>query len=112
MGLMKEFARKFYKSRTWKKCRIAYIKHRVMADGGLCEVCREKLGYIVHHKEPLTPENIHDETITLSFANLQFECKDCHDREEAHPFIVNKKLNCCFDDSGNPMPISDTPPLK
>lgn len=109
---MKDFAKKFYKSGVWRKCREAYIKYRVMVDGGLCEVCREKLGYIVHHKKPLTPENIHDETITLSFGNLQFDCKDCHDREEAHPFIVNKKLNCCFDDSGNPMPISDTPPLK
>lgn len=104
---MKEFAKKFYKSAAWKKCRAAYIKHRIMVDGGLCEVCREKLGYIVHHKERLTPENIHNPKITLSFDKLQYDCKDCHDREEAHPFIADKEVKCQFDESGNPIPLEE-----
>lgn len=109
---MKTFAKKFYKGGKWKKCKSAYKAHRVSIDGGLCEVCREQLGYIVHHKIPLTPENIHDETITLSFENLRLDCKDCHDREDVHPFITDKKLNCWFDRSGNPIPKGETPPLK
>ncbi len=100
---MKEFARKFYKSSKWQKCRTAYIKHRVMVDGGMCEVCKEQLGYVVHHIKPLTPDNINDETITLSFDNLQLDCKDCHDREEVHPFITDKELKCWFDENGNPI---------
>ena len=74
-----------------------------MLDGGYCEVCREVLGYIVHHKTPLTPENITDENITLNFANLQFDCKACHDREDVHKFISEKPLNCCFDKNGMPI---------
>ena len=100
---MKDFAESFYKSAKWLKCRAAYIKHRVMIDGGCCEVCHERLGYIVHHKEPLTPDNINDETITLSFDNLRYDCKDCHDREDVHPFIKDKKLKCWFDENGNPI---------
>ena len=107
---MKEFAKSFYKSAKWKKCRKAYIDSRVLVDGGVCERCKEKLGYIVHHKMPLTPENINDEKITLSFDNLRFDCKDCHDREEVHPFITEKQPMCWFDESGNPMPNHISPP--
>ena len=64
MGITKEFAKSFYKSAKWKKCRKSYIDSRVLVDGGVCEMCKEKLGYIVHHKIPLTPENINDEKIT------------------------------------------------
>ncbi len=101
---MKEFAESFYKSGKWRKCRTAYIKQRIMIDGGYCEACRTNLGYIVHHKEPLTPENINDERITLSFENLRYDCKECHDREEVHRFIKDKELKCQFDEYGNPIP--------
>ena len=90
---MKDFAKSFYKSAKWLKCRAAYIKYRVMIDGGYCEVCHERLGYI---------------TITLSFDNLRYDCKDCHDREDVHPFIKDKKLKCWFDENGNP--IADVEP--
>ena len=69
---MKEFAKGFYNSRAWKKCRRAYIDSRIMVDGGMCEICGERVGYIVHHKELLTPTNITDPSITLSFDNLQY----------------------------------------
>lgn len=49
---------------------------------GLCEVCWEKgipkPGEIVHHKTPLTPENINDLDIALGWDNLQCVCRDCH----------------------------------
>ena len=101
---MKAFAKKFYKSDKWLKCREAYIKHRIAIDGGMCEVCKDNLGYIVHHKVPLTPENIDNPNITLNFKYLQYDCKKCHDREDVHPIIKDKQLNCEFDENGNPIP--------
>jgi len=50
--------------------------------GGLCERCLARglyvPGIIVHHKQPVTPDNIGDPAITLSYANLQLLCRDCH----------------------------------
>ena len=99
---MKEFAKRFYNSRAWKKCRRAYIDSRIMVDGGMCEICGERVGYIVHHKELLTPTNITDPSITLSFDNLQYVCKPCHDEEEGH--LIQRKGCCCgFDAEGQPI---------
>ena len=47
---MQPWAARFYASGRWKKCRAGYIKFRRTIDGGLCEECRDKPGYIVHHK--------------------------------------------------------------
>lgn len=80
--MARKFAEAFYKSKKWQKCRATYILYRKSVDGGLCETCREKLGKIVHHKIPLTPENINDPDISLGMANLKYDCKDCHERED------------------------------
>lgn len=77
---------------------------RIGVDGGICETCHEAQGYIVHHKIIITPENISRPEVTLSFGNLKYDCKDCHDREEAHPFISGEKSRCVFDCDGNPIP--------
>lgn len=75
---MREFAADFYSSQAWKDCRKAYAK----SVGNLCEVCLSKglynAGEIVHHKVHLTPANIGDPNVTLSFNNLQLVCRDCH----------------------------------
>ena len=68
-------------------------------------MCKSQIGYIVHHKVPLTPKNINDDKITLSFDNLRYDCKECHDREDVHPFVKDKKLKCSFDEKGNPKPL-------
>ena len=73
---MKPYARKFYKSTAWAKCRQAYIKSKY----GLCERCADA-GKIVHHKKYITPENIHDPNITLNHANLELLCQECHNKE-------------------------------
>ncbi len=54
------WAIKFYKSKAWRKCRTAYQinKHH------LCERCGDP-GEEVHHRIPLTPENINNPEITL-----------------------------------------------
>ena len=75
---MKEFAKAFYKSAAWKRCRDGYAK----AAGGLCERCLEKglynPGEIVHHKTALTPDNVNNPAVTLAWDNLQLVCRNCH----------------------------------
>ena len=103
--MAKEYARAFYKSKAWQVCRESYIASRVLLDGGLCEQCHEHLGYIVHHKNPITPSNIHDPHITLNHDNLAYVCKACHDKEDGHGVgRMGKPLLCSFDDSGMPCP--------
>lgn len=62
----------FYKSKAWRNCRAGYIK----SVGGLCERCIKKnkivKGYIVHHKQHLTEETIHDPDVSLAWSNLEY----------------------------------------
>ena len=52
---------------------------------GLCERCLDRgrivPGEIVNHRIELTPENINDPEVTLSFKNLKLVCRDCHAQE-------------------------------
>lgn len=68
----------FYGSREWKNCRAAYTSYRK----GLCERCLQRGIYtasdIVHHKKYITPQNLNDPSITLSWDNLMLVCRDCH----------------------------------
>lgn len=77
---MKEFAKEFYKSQSWKTTRDAYFKAR----NGLCEICLKDgiytPGEIVHHKVHLNESNVNDPTITLNWDNLQVVCRACHAR--------------------------------
>lgn len=73
-----EAVERFYTTRAWRKSRAAFLSER----GGLCEICLGK-GLIVpatevHHKIPITPENLNDPRITLDHANLMALCEDCH----------------------------------
>lgn len=78
VDMSRDFSRAFYSSEAWNKCREAYKHFR----GGLCERCvmngRIEPGVIVHHKIELTPENINDPRVSLSFENLQLLCRRCH----------------------------------
>lgn len=103
--MAKDFAKRFLHSKPWLTCRTGYIEERIKIDGGMCEVCRRKLGYIVHHKITLTPENILDPEISLNWDLLSYECKDCHDQHEGHGVGCRTSLVCDFDDDGNPIAI-------
>lgn len=103
--MAKDWAKWFYNSDAWQRCRDAYIRERIRIDGGMCEVCQLKLGYIVHHKITLTPENIRDPDISLSWEHLSYECKECHDQHEGHGVGHRTSLVCVFDDVGNPIGI-------
>lgn len=78
---MQEYAKSFYKSKTWQKCRIAYAK----SVGGLCERCAADglivPGEIVHHKIFISQNNISNPEITLNFENLELLCRKCHGNE-------------------------------
>lgn len=71
--MAQEWARWFYNSGRWKKARRRYYENK----HGICERCGAK-GLIVHHKIPITPENIHDDNITLNDENFELLCQDCH----------------------------------
>ncbi|MBU9724135.1 MULTISPECIES: HNH endonuclease [Bacillaceae] len=107
--MAKEYAKKFYKSVAWRKCRDAYFASQF----GLCEgdKCNNP-GKIVHHVEYITPENISDPNITLNFDNLELLCQDCHNREHhgSGEEVVRDGLE--FNQYGELVEVVDTPPIK
>ena len=73
-----EAVERFYTTRAWRKARAAVLSEH----GGLCQICMSK-GLIepavhVHHKIPLTADNINDPRITLDSSNLMALCEECH----------------------------------
>ncbi len=74
--------KQFYKSRAWKRARDAYIAYRCAIDGGLCEVCHEELGLIVHHTIWLDDVNCNDPEISLNQKLFKYECQTCHNKEK------------------------------
>lgn len=99
------WAKSFYNSKAWRSCRESYIQQRRLIDGAMCEACHKEPIYIVHHKTILTPANITDPDIALNHCNLEGNCKHCHDLQEAHFYDSQNisKLNCIFDENGNPV---------
>lgn len=100
--LSRAFAKRFYKSKSWKATRQAYFE----SQNGLCERCRRlgrfRPGEIVHHKVHLSPANINDPNITLSPLNLELLCRDCH--AMMHPEIYGgspSEQRVAFDENGN-----------
>lgn len=106
--MAKEFAKKFYNSKAWKKCRASYIAMRQSIDGGMCESCHERPGYIVHHKTELTPYNINDPFVSLNFQNLKYDCHICHNKENKGE-EVEGLVQYEFDEEGELIP---DPPLN
>ncbi|WP_369899756.1 HNH endonuclease [Bacillus manliponensis] len=99
--MAKPYAKKFYNSKAWRKCREAYIS-KVF---GLCEHCSDP-GYIVDHIEEITPDNIDDPNITLNHENLQYLCTPCHNRKTFVKYSpVREGLR--FDDEGNLIQINN-----
>ena len=68
----------FYNSRAWKTTRHAYKQSK----RNLCERCLAngiiRPADVVHHKIPLTEENIKNLDLALGWDNLQALCTDCH----------------------------------
>ena len=102
--MAREFARAFYDSPAWRKCRAAFIAERRSIDGGMCQACGVALGYIVHHTIPLSPENIDDPDISLNHDRLAYVCQACHNRID-----MEKDDRYTFDADGQPVPL---PPIR
>lgn len=104
--MAKDFSKSFYNSKAWECCRLAYIEKRITVDGGMCERCKERTGYILHHKVELNALNICDPNVTLNHCNLEFLCKECHD--DIH--LLHKKTGFVFfDETGHPKPKGNSP---
>ena len=90
----------FYQSMAWKETRRNY-KQSV---GGLCERCLAKgiitPAEIVHHKVPLTADNISDLSISLSWDNLQALCRQCHAEVHEEMYRARSKRRYTIDKSG------------
>lgn len=110
--MARDFSSPFYHSQSWRKTREAYFRFQ----NGLCERCKREgrltQGAIVHHKEHLTPQNIDDPSISLSFDNLELLCRDCHAAE--HPEIYAPKAKpsrpsrIAFDEDGNVIRLEES----
>ena len=71
--MAREFSRKFYASKAWKKCRDFVFDREF----GICQDCG-KPGEEVHHEVYLRVENMDNPEITLNPKLLSLLCRDCH----------------------------------
>ena len=87
VGVARDFAKAFYKSGAWLRNRKLYMQQPVdtpfgIVPPGMCERCYANgeltPAKVVHHITHLSPENIDDPHVTLSFDNFQRLCQDCH----------------------------------
>jgi hypothetical protein len=97
--MSKSFSKAFYNSKQWQQCRTAYISSVY----GLCAMCDNEPGLIVHHKIALNSQNINNPDITLNFDNLTLLCLKHHN--EIHGKQIEKRY--MFDKNGDVIPINN-----
>lgn len=102
--MAKPWAKAFYNSPRWRKCREAFVASRLF----LCERCGEP-GVEVHHKVELTPLNINDPEITLNWDNLELLCHRCHDMTKRRP-LSSTQDGMMFDSSGQLVKVGQVSP--
>lgn len=99
--------RKFYSSQAWKRTSRNYMQ----SVGGLCECCITKgivtPAEVVHHKTPLTDENINDFNISLSWDNLQALCRNCHAAAHEEIYRQRSGRRYTIDDNGKVIAIKE-----
>lgn len=107
--MAQDWAVAFYHSPAWKHNRAAYMSKTIdspygLIPPGMCERCYSMgelvPAKVVHHKTHLTPQNITDPNVTLSFDNFQRLCQDCH----AVVHSGHEEPRCRFDANGNVIP--------
>lgn len=74
--MAKEWAIQFYASKAWRTTRTAYMHHVHWS----CERCTAPAA-LVHHRIYLTPANINNYEVSLSWNNLEAVCRVCHENE-------------------------------
>ena len=75
---------RFYHSAIWKRAK----QEKIMMAKGICERCGRR-GTEVHHKIPLTDENVDDPNIAINPNNLELLCKSCHDKARTDGDVRN-----------------------
>lgn len=104
--MARDFAKSFYKSPAWLRNRKLYMEQPIDTPFGIvpplmCERCYAngdlKPAKVVHHIIHLSPYNIGDPHVTLSFDNFQRLCQDCH----AIVHSGQEPTRAVFDSSGN-----------
>ena len=98
--MAQSWAKRFYDSKAWKECRQSFIRIREGEDGGLCQICRNRPGLIVHHRTWLTAANVSDPDIALNYSNLLYVCQECHNNIESQ-----EENLYYFDEAGQPVPL-------
>ena len=110
--MAQEWAVAFYHSPAWVRNRRLYMERTLdtpygLIPPGMCERCyangKLKAAKVVHHIIHLTPSNINDPHITLSFDNFQRLCQDCH----ANVHTGYEPPRYTFDESGNVVEVCD-----
>jgi len=85
---------------AWKNTRRNY-KQSV---GNLCERCLAKgiitPAEVVHHKIPLTDENVSDLSISLGWDNLQALCRQCHAEVHEEIYASRSRKRYRIDECG------------
>lgn len=89
-----DYAKSFYTSSKWIACRTGFMQSKHY----ICERCGG-MATICHHKEYITPGNIHNPNITLNWDNLESLCQTCHNLEHHKGNITRNGL--AFDANGN-----------
>lgn len=88
----------FYNSGEWRAFRKTMIAKR----GNICAHCNiailDARAIIAHHKQELTPDNIHNPAIAFGEDNIDLICFDCHNKshkrfgyaqyEDRHVYLV------------------------
>lgn len=75
----------FYHSKTWEKFRSSYLAERLLKDGDLIddetgEVIADQAKAILHHKTPLTLQNVNDPEISLNPENIELVSLETHNK--------------------------------
>lgn len=108
--MAKPWAVGFYHSGAWRRAQSSYMRAPVDVGGRtcppyMCERCFERgmlvPAEIVHHRKWLTPENITDPEVSLSFSNLMRVCRDCH--AAIHSGESSFEPRVAFDENGRVM---------
>lgn len=105
--MAKEWATSFYNSKAWERCRLAFLQSKFF----ICERC-EGAALIIHHKEYLTPDNINDPNVSLSWDNLEALCQDCHNNEHHGSGEGATREGMYFNEHGELVEGKPTPPFE
>ena len=97
---MSKLTKVFYATQAWKDTRRNY-KQSV---GGLCERCLAKgiiePAEIIHHKIPLTADNVSDVNISLGCNKLQALCRKCHAEVHEEMYMARSGRRYKIDECG------------